>query len=95
MTYKKKYAMVLQAVCLPSLEFSDCFAGYPGSVGDLRVFRNSPLFLEVNENYRRYFPENEYIIGDKAYPVYTWIISAFIRNGILTPVNQFLFMLNN
>ncbi|KMQ85779.1 nuclease harbi1 [Lasius niger] len=66
-TYKKKYAVILQAVCDSELVFLDCFAGYPGSVGDIRVFKNSDLWSEVQRDRQLYFPNEEYIIGDKAY----------------------------
>lgn len=88
-TYKRKYAVILQAVCDSELVFIDCFAGYPGSVGDIRVFRNSDLWSEVQRDRREYFPNEEYIIGDKAYPVLHWCISAFRDRGNLTAVNTF------
>jgi len=40
----------LQAVCDAELRFLDCFAGFAGSVGDRRVFRNSDLWKKVNTN---------------------------------------------
>ncbi|KYN06763.1 Putative nuclease HARBI1 [Cyphomyrmex costatus] len=80
-TRKKDYAVVLQAVCDSELRFIDCFAGYPGSVGDRRIFRNSDLF-----NMNAFFPNDEYIIADKAYPVLSWCIPPYIDNGRLTRV---------
>ncbi|XP_011859114.1 PREDICTED: putative nuclease HARBI1 [Vollenhovia emeryi] len=41
---KKRFSVTLQAVCDSQLNFTDCFAGFAGSVGDLRVFRNSDLY---------------------------------------------------
>lgn len=32
------YGITLQAICDPSLKFIDCFAGYPSSVSDVRIF---------------------------------------------------------
>ena len=49
-TRKKFHAVILQAVCDKDLLFTDCFAGYPGSVGDLRVFRNSDLYKDARAN---------------------------------------------
>ncbi|XP_025154420.1 protein ALP1-like [Harpegnathos saltator] len=83
-TYKKTFAITLQAVCDARLHFTDCFAGYPGSVGDLRVLRNSDLWKEIQANERNYFPEDEFIIGDKAYPVLTWCIPLYIDHGQLS-----------
>ncbi|KAI4463258.1 hypothetical protein MML48_4g00000705 [Holotrichia oblita] len=42
-TRKSNYAMTLQAVCIRNLKFTNCFMGYPGSVSDTRIFRNSTL----------------------------------------------------
>ncbi|XP_025155756.1 protein ALP1-like [Harpegnathos saltator] len=41
---KLQYAIVLQAICDADLHFVDCFASYPGSVGDYRIFRNSDIY---------------------------------------------------
>ncbi|CAL1687605.1 unnamed protein product [Lasius platythorax] len=79
----KEYAITLQAVCDPELRFLDCFAGFAGSVGDRRVFRNSDLWKEVNANRAFYFVDQDYIIGDKAYPCLSWLIPPFINLGQL------------
>ncbi|XP_032668363.1 protein ALP1-like [Odontomachus brunneus] len=81
---KLQYAIVLQAICDADLLFLDCFAGYPGSVGDYRIFRNSDIYKEVRRNIPPFFPKDEYIIGDKAYPVLTWCIPPFRDNERLT-----------
>ncbi|XP_011864311.1 PREDICTED: putative nuclease HARBI1, partial [Vollenhovia emeryi] len=73
-----------KAVCDSELRFIDCFAGYPGSVGDRRIFRNSDLFLDAERNVNALFPNGEYIIADKAYPVLSWCIPPYIDNGRLT-----------
>ncbi|XP_024894120.1 protein ALP1-like isoform X2 [Temnothorax curvispinosus] len=83
-TYKKTYAIILQAVCDARMKFTDCFAGFAGSVGDLRVFRNSDLWREIQIDKQSFFPNDEFIIGDKAYPVLTWCISPYIDRGQLT-----------
>ncbi|XP_011858935.1 PREDICTED: putative nuclease HARBI1 isoform X2 [Vollenhovia emeryi] len=81
---KLQYAVVLQAICDTDLIFIDCFTGYPGSVGDYRIFRNSDLYREVQRDLPAFFPDGEYIVGDKAYPVLTWCIPPFRDNGRLT-----------
>lgn len=68
---KNNFAITLQAVCDAEMRFTDCFAGYASSVNDMRIFRNSDLWREVHNNYHYFFPMQEYIIGDKAYPVLT------------------------
>lgn len=37
---------------------------------------------------REYFPHNEYIIGDKAYPVLSWCIPPYVNRGNLTPAQR-------
>ncbi|XP_025161025.1 protein ANTAGONIST OF LIKE HETEROCHROMATIN PROTEIN 1-like [Harpegnathos saltator] len=87
-TRKCRYAIVLQAVCDIDLRFIDCFTGYPVSVGDLRVFRNSDLWHAVNRNRNNFFPHEEYIIGDKAYPILGWCLPPYKDNGHLTRAQQ-------
>lgn len=79
---------VLQAVCDADLRFIDCFVGYPGSVADIRVFRNSDLWHAVHENKNNFFPGEEFIIGDKAYPILGWCLPPYRDNGHLTRVRK-------
>lgn len=79
------HAITLQAISLPNLKFIDCFTGYPSSVSDIRVFRNSPIYQGFLQNTNNYFEENEFIIGDKAYPLHKWCIPPYIDRGTLTP----------
>ena len=77
------YAITLQVICTPELLFTDCFTGYPSSVSDIRIFRNSDIYEEfLNEN-RNYFEIDEFIIGDKAYPNMNWCITPYINRGHL------------
>lgn len=86
---KKRYTVILQGICNTELKFLDCFAGYPGSVGDLRVLRNSPIFRRVREEEGRMFPGNAYIIGDKIYhPVLSWLIPSFKDHGAMTQAQK-------
>lgn len=43
-TRKCNYAFSLQAIAEPSLKFTDVYIGYPGSVSDIRIFRNSDFY---------------------------------------------------
>lgn len=47
-----------------SPQFADVFCGYPGSVCDARVFRNSPFFQDAEANPDVVFPRNTHVIGD-------------------------------
>ncbi|KAI4457565.1 hypothetical protein MML48_7g00015981 [Holotrichia oblita] len=73
-----------EAICSPNLMFTDCFAGYPSSVSDIRIFRNSDIYHKFITERQNYFGYDEYIIGDKAYPVTGWCITPYIDRGRLT-----------
>ncbi|KAI4468073.1 hypothetical protein MML48_2g00013131 [Holotrichia oblita] len=80
-------AVTLQAVCDNNLRYffiRYCFIGFPSSVHDSRIFRNSELYLKITTNVDTYFNEEENIIADKAYPVESWCILPFINRRNLT-----------
>ncbi|CAJ1084164.1 nuclease HARBI1 [Xyrichtys novacula] len=57
------HSIQLQAICDHQGRFLDLFVGFPGSVHDARVLRNSPVY------YRQlYPPEGWCILGDGGYP---------------------------
>ncbi|XP_011687059.1 PREDICTED: uncharacterized protein LOC105449502 [Wasmannia auropunctata] len=62
----------------------DCFAGYPSRVSDIRIFRNSPIYEDFTNHPNNYFDENQFIIGDKAYPVLPWCIPPYIERRNVT-----------
>lgn len=78
------FSVQLQVICDPDLFITDVFCGYPGSVHDARVFRNSPICREVEVNPDNYFPGNTHILGDAAYPLKRWLLTPFRDNGHLT-----------
>ena len=57
------YSIQVQAVCDSSGRFLDTFAGYPGSVHDTRILKNSPLYTDVV-----YPPAGYFLVGDGGYP---------------------------
>ncbi|XP_042349776.1 putative nuclease HARBI1 [Plectropomus leopardus] len=67
----------LQAVCDHRGRYLDIFAGYPGSVHDSRVLKNSPLYTG-----QLYPPQGFFILGDGGYPC----LSAPI--GLITPYKE-------
>lgn len=77
---KRDYSVILQAVCDHTLRFTDIVSGWPGSVHDARVFRNSPLY-EASEIL---FDGDSHILGDAAYPLHRWILTPYKDNGNLT-----------
>ncbi|XP_023821710.1 putative nuclease HARBI1 [Oryzias latipes] len=57
------YSIQMQAVCDSNAKFLDIFVGYPGSVHDSRVLRNSPIYTN-----KTYPPEGYILLGDGGYP---------------------------
>ena len=55
------HSLQLQVVCDMEMMFIDVFCGFPGSVHDARVFRNSPLFIDAERNRDQLFPGNSYL----------------------------------
>lgn len=46
MNRKSYHSIILQVVCLPYTTFSNCLSGWPGSVHDSRILKNSILWAE-------------------------------------------------
>ncbi|KAE8295650.1 hypothetical protein D5F01_LYC06585 [Larimichthys crocea] len=61
--YKGFYSINMQAVCDSTGRFLDIFVGYPRSVHDTRVMKNSSLY-----KVRRYPPPGYILLGDGGYP---------------------------
>lgn len=81
---KMQYVITLQAICNASLKFIDCYAGYPSSVHDAKIFRNSNIYHSIHLNPEKYFPHSEFILADKAYPTLKWCITPYMNRGNLT-----------
>ena len=54
-----------------TLRFMDIYVGWPGSVHDARVLRNSPLYQAADN----LFQGDTHLLGDSAYPLQRCIIS--------------------
>ena len=75
---KKFSSLILQAVCDHNMFFLDCYCGWPGSVHDARVLRNSDLFVRIQSNSGDMFPmQGTHILGDAAYPLNTWLLTPY------------------
>ncbi|XP_071160767.1 putative nuclease HARBI1 [Mytilus edulis] len=81
---KKFPSIILQAVCDKNLHFLDFYCGWPGSVHDSRVLKNSPLFTSASDNKERMFPGNTHLIGDAAYALSQWVMTPFKDFGNLS-----------
>ena len=77
------YSVVLQGISDHEMRFIDCYTGWPGSVHDARVLKNSDFFAGV-KNGIKFTNNNCYILGDCAYPLETWLMTPFKDNGHLT-----------
>ena len=57
---------LLWRTCDHNLCFIDIYVWWPGSVHDVRVFRNSPLYQSAEHNL---FQDDAHLLGDSAYPL--------------------------
>ena len=74
---KKFPSIILQAVCDQNLHFLDVYCGWPGSVHDSRILKNSPLFIKTSENKEEQFPANTHSIGDSAFGISKWLLTPY------------------
>ncbi|XP_071345501.1 uncharacterized protein [Trachinotus anak] len=93
--YNRKgwHSIILQAVVDGKGLFWDVCVGFPGSVHDARVLRQSHLWEIVNDG--ELLSQNKvsisgcdvghYLIGDPAYPMQNWLMKPFLDTGRLTP----------
>lgn len=77
------HGITLQAVADSTLKFTHCYTGYPSSVPDIRIFKNSDIYNNILLHPEEYFNDHQFIIGDKAYPLYKWCIPPYIDRGNL------------
>lgn len=63
------HSVQLQAITDHRGKFIDIFVGYPGSVHDARVLKNSPVYTG-----RLYPPAGKCILGDGGYPCFSALI---------------------
>ena len=77
---KHFHSVNLTAICDHEMRFLDCYAGWPGSVHDSRVFKNSDFYQTVDNK----FQDGSYLLGDSAYTLETWMMTPFKDRGNLT-----------
>lgn len=73
----------MQAVCDHEMMIRDVFIGYPGSVHDSRVFRNSPLCTEIVNRCHDF-----HLLGDSGYPCMVNLLTPFKDRGNLTAIQS-------
>ncbi len=76
-TNRKGFPLLqVQVICDDRLTILDFFCAYPGSEGDARVLRNSPIKPILDT-----LPPNQYVLADSAYPLTTAVRVPFRDNG--------------
>lgn len=73
----------MQGICDSKMRLIDVFIGYPGSVHDSRVFRNSSLGNTLAEKCGNFI-----LLGDSGYPLQTHLLTPFKDRGNLTRPQQ-------
>ncbi|XP_058811121.1 putative nuclease HARBI1 [Topomyia yanbarensis] len=81
---KLTQSIQVQLVCNAKKQFLDVFCGYPGSVHDARVWRESPLYAYLNSA-QCTVPNDMHLVGDSAYPLDTFLLRPYKDNGNLSP----------
>jgi hypothetical protein len=87
--YKKNVSVSMQAIVDLKLRFLDVSCGWPGSVQDTRLMRNSGFYKDVVYRRSKLYGQTyicsdgsamrEYLLGDAGYPLYDWLIMPFAR----------------
>ncbi|KAB0793030.1 hypothetical protein PPYR_12650 [Photinus pyralis] len=80
---KHYHSVLLQGVCDHQKLFTDVYAGEPGSIHDLRLFRKSDLCQRITTG-EVTFPNDTHLVGDLAYSLSRYLIVGFKNIGVLT-----------
>jgi hypothetical protein len=75
---KKRYSIQLQGIVDYRGIFIDYEIGWPGSVHDAKVYKNSYFYHNVS----KIIKGEEYLLGDSAYPISTFLIKPFVNSQI-------------
>ncbi|XP_018400004.1 PREDICTED: putative nuclease HARBI1 [Cyphomyrmex costatus] len=81
---KQYFSIHMQATVDHNMKFIDVFIGYPGSVHDARVFKESPLYESLQE----ICSDGSYLLGDSAYPCLRNLIVLYRDTGHLTQAQR-------
>ncbi|CAN7095074.1 protein ALP1-like [Brassica rapa] len=95
---EKNFSMVLQAVVDPEMRFLDVIAGWPGSLSDDVVLKNSGFFKLVEKGKRLHGGKiqlsertelREYIVGDSGFPLLPWLLTPYQGKPMSLPQTEF------
>ncbi|CAB5364010.1 unnamed protein product [Rhizophagus irregularis] len=73
---KKRYSIQLHGIVDYRGMFIDYEIGWPGSVHDAKVYKNSYFYRNVS----KIIKGEEYLLGDSAYPISTFLIKPFVNS---------------
>lgn len=80
-TNRKGFTSVtLQAICDANMKFMMCYSHPSSEPQDFQIFQSSGLYFKIALNPKQYFPGDEYILGDKAFPILPWCIPPYIKD---------------
>ncbi|CAG8532660.1 13038_t:CDS:2 [Dentiscutata heterogama] len=72
-SHKHRYSIHLQAI-IDHKEYFTCYKiGWPASVHDAKVFKHSYIYINNN----LFIKNEDYLLGDSAYPLLPWIMTPF------------------
>ena len=82
--HKSFHSIIVQGICDSEMHFLDVFCGWPGTVHDSRVLKNSPIYSKIENNSDEMFPSNTHLLGDSAYGLSNWLMTPFKDVGNLS-----------
>eukprot|EP00794_Sanderia_malayensis_P015586 gene15586-17159_t len=86
---KQRCSIGIQGVCDGTLKFISVSAGFPGSMHDSRILRNTRLYQDAMDGkilqaplfkLSRSISLKPYLVGDAAYPINDWLIKPFAHS---------------
>ncbi|OAY67860.1 putative nuclease HARBI1 [Ananas comosus] len=95
---ERNYSMFLQGVVDHEMRFLDIVTGWPGSMSISRLLKHSYFFRLCESGKRLNGPtkklvENEeireYIVGDAAYPLFSWLMVPYEGKSLCASMNTF------
>ncbi|KAL6418183.1 hypothetical protein ACFW04_011078 [Cataglyphis niger] len=85
----KVHLIILQGVCDLKARFINVFIEMPGRMHNARIFRQSELFVKLNNVENILLPSNMHLLEDSAYPLMKNLMTPFHDNGHLTREQTF------